>query len=144
LREGKALADNIFRVLSDRAPEPFIYHTLGVMGSLGHTTGFGQFLKIRMHGFPAWFVRRMYYLLQMPGWRRRLRIMIDWTFALLFRPDITKVGLDGETAFVLREAAVDEMFPAHVGAGDDPGQSAAKDSLQLAASETQRPGFVSV
>jgi NADH:ubiquinone reductase (H+-translocating) len=127
LREGKALADNIFRVLTDRAPQPLIYHTLGMMGSLGRTTGFGQFLKVRIHGFPAWFVRRMYYLLQMPGWRRRLRIMIDWTFALLFRPDITKVGLDGETAFVLREAAVDEMRPAPVGAGGVAGQSAATD-----------------
>ena len=141
LREGKALADNIFRVLTDRAPKPFIYHTLGMMGSLGRTTGFGQFLKVRIHGFPAWFVRRMYYLLQMPGWRRRLRIMIDWTFALVFRPDITKVGLDGETAFVLREAAVDEMRAAHVGVGGVPGQSAAKDPLRLAASETQRAGL---
>ena len=43
--------------------------------------------------------------------------MIDWTFALMFRPDITKVGLDRDTAFVLREAAVDEMRAAHVGAG---------------------------
>jgi hypothetical protein len=97
------------------------------MGSLGRTTGFGQFLKVRIHGFPAWFVRRMYYLLQMPGWRRRLRIMIDWTFALMFRPDITKVGLDGDTAFVLREAAVDEMRAAPVGAGGVAEQSAAKD-----------------
>ena len=49
-----------------------------------------------MHGFLAWFVRRTYYLLQMPGWGRRLRIMIDWTFALLFRPDIVKISLDSE------------------------------------------------
>ena len=59
-----------------------------------------------MHGFPAWFIRRTYYLLQMPGWSRRLRIMIDWTFALLFRPDIVKVGLDSETASLLREVAL--------------------------------------
>jgi len=141
LREGKALADNISRVLNARPPKHFIYHTLGMMGSLGRTTGFGQFLKVRMHGFPAWFVRRMYYLLQMPGWRRRLRIMIDWTFALLFRPEITKVGLDGETAFVLREAAGDEMRAVHIGVVGAPGQSAAQDPLRLAASETQRPGL---
>ena len=138
LREGKALADNIFRVLNDRAPKPFIYHTLGMMGSLGRTTGFGQFLKVRMRGFPAWFFRRMYYLLQMPGWRRRLRIMIDWMFALVFRPDITKVGLDGETAFVLREATADEMPRSHVGTCCGQVQSDADASpLPLAASETR-------
>jgi hypothetical protein len=53
----------------------------------------------------AWFVRRTYYLLQMPGWGRRLRIVIDWTFALLFRPDIVNISLDSEAALLLREAA---------------------------------------
>ena len=51
----------------------------------------------------SWFVRRTYYLLQMPGWARRSRIVIDWTFALLFRPDIVKIGLDSEAAAILRE-----------------------------------------
>ena len=74
-----------------------------MMGSLGHNMGFAQFLKLRMRGRPAWFARRTYYLLQMPGWSRRLRMMIDWTFGLLFRPDIVKVGLDTETASLLRE-----------------------------------------
>jgi hypothetical protein len=36
---------------------------------------------------------------------RRLRIVIDWTLALLFRPDAVKVGLDSETALLLREVA---------------------------------------
>jgi NADH:ubiquinone reductase (H+-translocating) len=109
LREGKLLADNIDRALNDQAPKPFIYHMLGMMGSLGRTTGFGQFLKVRMHGFPAWFIRRMYYLFQMPGWRRRLRIMIDWTFAMLFPPDITKADLDSETALLLRDVQVGDI-----------------------------------
>ena len=104
LREAKVLARNIDTVLSGRPPQPFVYSTLGMMGSLGHSRAFGQLLKLRVHGVPAWFVRRTYYLLQMPGWSRRLRIMIDWTFALLFRPDIVKVSLDSETVSLLREA----------------------------------------
>ena len=88
-------------------PRPFVYRTLGMMGSLGHGRGFGQLLKVRVYGLPAWFVRRTYYLLQTPGWGRRLRIVIDWTFALLFRPDVVKVGLDSETALLLREVACD-------------------------------------
>ena len=92
-------------VLNGRPPRPFVYDTLGMMGSLGHSRAFGQLLKLRVHGVLAWFVRRTYYLLQMPGWSRRLRIMIDWTFALLFRPDIVKISLDSETVSLLREAA---------------------------------------
>jgi NADH dehydrogenase len=82
-----------------------VYNTLGMMGSLGHSKGFSQLLKVRVRGVLARFVRRTYYLLQMPGWARRLHIMIDWTFALLFRPDTVKISLDCEAALVLREAA---------------------------------------
>jgi NADH dehydrogenase len=110
LREAKVLARNIFEVLHGRPPRPFVYDTLGMMGSLGHSKAFGQLLKLRVHGVLAWFVRRTYYLLQMPGWSRRLRIMIDWTFALLFRPDIVKVSLDSEAAWLLRETE-DSVVP---------------------------------
>jgi NADH dehydrogenase len=115
LREAKVLAANIFGVLNGQPPRLFIYHTLGLMGSLGHGRGFAQMLKVRLRGFPAWFARRTYYLLQMPGWGRRLRIMIDWTFALLFRPDIVKISLDSEAALILREAAADDPLPGSPG-----------------------------
>jgi hypothetical protein len=29
----------------------------------------------------------------MPRWDRRLRIVLDWTVALFFRPDITRIDL---------------------------------------------------
>ncbi|HMO87253.1 MAG TPA: FAD-dependent oxidoreductase, partial [Lacipirellulaceae bacterium] len=109
LRAARVLAGNIHRVQNHRPPKPFIYATLGMMGSLGHSIGFAQFLKMRIHGFPAWFFRRTYYLLQMPGWSRRLRMVTDWTFGLLLRPDIVKVCLTSETASLLRETAqIDE------------------------------------
>jgi NADH dehydrogenase len=112
LREARVLAQNIAGVLDGRPPQPFVYTTLGMMGSLGHCKAFGQLIKVRLRGFPAWFVRRTYYLLQMPGWARRLRIMLDWTFALLFRPDIVKISLDSEAAMLLRKAAAGERIGA--------------------------------
>jgi NADH dehydrogenase len=122
LREARVLARNIHGVLNGRPPQPFVYNTMGMMGSLGHSRAFGQLLKLRVHGIPAWFVRRTYYLLQMPGWSRRVRIMIDWFFALLFRPDIVKISLDSEDVERRREAAV-------VGAVAEPvEQGAARDA----------------
>jgi NADH dehydrogenase len=103
LRESKVLARNILAVLNGQPPQPFVYHTLGMMGSLGHSKGFAQLLKMRVRGFPAWLVRRTYYLHQMPGWGRRLRIMIDWTFALLFPPDVVQISLDSEEVMLLRD-----------------------------------------
>src|SRR2546426_345716 len=94
LREAKVLARNIVAVLDGQPPQPFVHDNLGMMGSLGHGKAFGQLLKVRVRGVLAWFVRRTYYLLQMPGWGRRLRIVTSWTFALLFRPDVVKISLD--------------------------------------------------
>ncbi len=104
LREARVLASNIVGVLDGQPPRPFVYATLGMMGSLGHCKAFGQLLKVQVRGVPAWFVRRTYYLLQMPGWRR-LRIMIDWFFALLFQPDIVKISLDSEAVERSRDRA---------------------------------------
>ena len=118
LREAKVLARNINGVLNGELPKPFVFDTLGMMGSLGHGKAFGQLLKVRVHGVLAWFVRRTYYLLQMPGWGRRFRIMIDWTFALLFRPDVVRINLDSEVASILREANEDTLPAADRGHGD--------------------------
>ena len=117
LRAARVLAGNIAAALDGRPPRPFVYHTLGMMGSLGHGKGFGRLLGVRVRGFPAWFVRRTYYLLQMPGWGRKLRIVIDWTLALLFRPDVVKIGLDSETASLLCEVALGDEAAWHPAAG---------------------------
>ena len=57
---------------------------------------------MRLTGFTAWWIRRIYYLFQMPRWDKRLRIVLDWTVALFFRPDITKVSLQVEREEVRR------------------------------------------
>jgi NADH dehydrogenase len=114
LREAQVLACNIFGALIGRPPQPFVYCTLGIMGSLGQGKGFGRLLKVRVYGLPAWFIRRTYYMLQMPGWSRRLRILIDWTLALLVRPEVVNVDLDSETALMLRELALRDGATMHI------------------------------
>ncbi len=121
LREAKVLARNLFGVLNEQPPQPFVYDSLGMMGSLGHSKAFGQLLKVRVRGIVAWFIRRSYYLLQMPGWGRRLHIVIDWTFALLFRPVIVKISLDSEEALLLRELGDEEAAGTGAGAKHEDG-----------------------
>jgi NADH dehydrogenase len=96
VREGKHLARNIAAVLGNTPPTPFVFNSLGTMASLGHTRAVAKIFNADVTGFPAWWIRRTYYLLQMPRWDRRLRIVLDWTIALFFRPDITKVELVSE------------------------------------------------
>ena len=93
VREARHLARNIQAVIEERVPTPFVFRPLGTMASLGHTRAVARVFGVRLTGFLAWWIRRTYYLFQMPRWDRRLRIVLDWTVALFFRPDITKVDL---------------------------------------------------
>jgi NADH:ubiquinone reductase (H+-translocating) len=94
IREARTLARNIAAVIDGRSSAAFFfYRSLGTMASLGHSQAVAQVLGVRLSGFVAWWLRRTYYLLQMPRWDRRLRIILDWTIALFFRPDITKVDV---------------------------------------------------
>jgi NADH dehydrogenase len=105
IREAKQLARNVAAVVQGRAPEPFVFRTLGTMAALGHSRAVAQVMGVRITGVVAWWLRRSYYLLQMPRWDRRLRILLDWTVALFFRPDITKVDLAVEHDQILGDSA---------------------------------------
>jgi len=95
-REAHALAGNVAASIHGGATAPFLFRSLGTMASLGHTQAVAMVMGARITGFPAWWFRRTYYLFQMPRWDRRLRMMLDWTVALFFRPDVTKVDLSDD------------------------------------------------
>jgi NADH dehydrogenase len=103
LREARVLAKNIAAVIRSEnqsgAPpklQAFEYQTLGMLASLGHYSGVGRVMRFKIRGFLAWWVWRTYYVMQMTRWERRLRVILDWTVALLFRNDVVKLDLFGE------------------------------------------------
>jgi NADH dehydrogenase len=118
VREAKALAHNIARALGGEPLRPFVYSQLGVMAALGRFQAIGRVMGFPLTGFPAWWTWRTYYLFQMPRWSRRVRIMIDWTVALLFRPDIVKVDLAVESRQLERGCAAGADGPRMLVAGE--------------------------
>ena len=103
LREARVLADNIRRSGCGESLVPFVYKSLGTLAALGHYDGIGRVMKLQVRGFAAWWVWRTYYLLQMPHWSRRLRVMIDWTVALLFHNDVVKLDMNSNPHTELKE-----------------------------------------
>lgn len=97
LREAKVLAHNL-NVARTRSGElrKFVYENLGTLAALGHFNGVGKVLRFKIKGFIAWWVWRSYYLMQMPRFERKLRVVIDWTVALFFKYDIVKLDLYAE------------------------------------------------
>jgi NADH dehydrogenase len=108
MRQATTLADNLYAVLDGKSPAPFEFKELGLMAALGHYKGLGTVFGIRIRGFFAWWLRRTYYLSVMPRWAQRIRIVADWTLALFFRPDISKVDLGREQVARMRPAPVDD------------------------------------
>jgi NADH dehydrogenase len=111
IREARRLAENIAAVTDGGAPAPVGFRSLGTMVSLGHSRAVARVLGVRLTGIPAWCVRRAYYLFQMPRWDRRLRIVLDWTVALLFRPDVTKIDIATEQAQIRGGTSADASRP---------------------------------
>jgi NADH dehydrogenase len=90
LRQARRLAKNI---AGD--PQPYGYRMLGQVATLGRYKGIADVLGVRLRGFPGWFVTRTYHLYQLPLLSRKLRVVTDWTVALLFRRDIAELSMLG-------------------------------------------------
>jgi NADH:ubiquinone reductase (H+-translocating) len=98
IRQGRRVARNVAAELGTGGPvwggrvRPFRYRTLGVFVDLGRHQAVASTLGIRWRGFPAWFLARTYHMANMPGTQRKLRLLADWTVALLFSRDTSELG----------------------------------------------------
>jgi NADH:ubiquinone reductase (H+-translocating) len=63
------------------------------VATLGRYKGIADVLGLRLRGFPGWFVTRTYHLYQLPLVQRKLRVVVDWTVALLFRRDVVELSV---------------------------------------------------
>ena len=87
LRQARRLAKNI---VGD--PKPYGYRMLGQVATLGRFKGIADVLGVHLSGLPGWFVVRTYHLYALPFLSRKLRVVADWTIALLFRRDIAELS----------------------------------------------------
>jgi len=92
LRQARRLASNLVG-----KPKRYRYRMLGQAATLGRYRGIADVLGMRLRGFPGWFATRTYHLYQLPLMSRRLRVVADWTVALLFRRDIAELSMLGRT-----------------------------------------------
>jgi NADH dehydrogenase len=91
LRQGALLGRNIRRVLVGAGPQPFQYRYMGQLATIGDRAAVAEIFGLHFKGFLAWWMWRTIYLAKLPGLRRKLRVMIDWTFDLIFPRDISQL-----------------------------------------------------
>lgn len=98
IRQGKRVGRNVAATIGSGRTKPFRYKTLGVFVDMGAGKAVAQTLGIRWRGLPAWWLARTYHVAMMPGTKRKLRLVIDWTVGLVFGRDASELGRLGHPA----------------------------------------------
>lgn len=79
-KEGQFIAQHITALLRNKPTKPFFFKSLGTLMAIGEWYGLVIVGPITLFGRIAWWIRRTTYLFFLPGFARRLKIVIDWTF----------------------------------------------------------------
>jgi NADH dehydrogenase len=87
LRQARRLVKNL-----EGQPRPYGYRMLGQVATLGRYKGIAELPGVQLRGFLGWFVARTYHLYALPTFRRKARVVADWTVALFFRRDIVELS----------------------------------------------------
>lgn len=87
-RQAKQLADNLLRRLAGEPTQPFSYRPRGQMSSIGRNKAVAEIFGFRLAGFAAWLLWRGVYLLKIPTFARRVKIFVEWTWEMLFPPEL--------------------------------------------------------
>lgn len=92
VRQAKHLGDNVVRLISGEPLVDYAHKNLGTVASLGLYKGVANVFGFKLRGPLAWFMHRTYHLSAMPSLNRKVRIVLDWTMALMFRREMVALG----------------------------------------------------
>ncbi|HEV8524135.1 MAG TPA: NAD(P)/FAD-dependent oxidoreductase [Terriglobales bacterium] len=81
IQEGRAAAENITRELRRQPRRPFHYKNRGVLATIGRAAAVADFGRIHLSGFIAWLAWLFIHILMLIGFRNRLSVMLQWTWA---------------------------------------------------------------
>jgi len=119
-RQARQLAANIERKVRGEPTRPFAYRPMGQLSAIGHNKAVAEVLGIKVAGFVAWLMWRGVYLLKIPTLGRKVRLFLEWNWAMFFPPDISHLGYARTRRMAPRadEKGADEKGAAANGAGE--------------------------
>ncbi len=91
-RQARQLASNIVASTLGKPTQAFSYRPKGQLASIGHNKAVVELFGLRLSGFVAWLLWRGVYLLKVPTFARKVRLFLEWNWAMFFPPDIAHLG----------------------------------------------------
>ena len=65
---------------------------MGQLSAIGHNKAVAEVFGIKLAGFVAWLMWRGVYLSKIPTFGRKVRLFLEWNWAMFFPPDISHLG----------------------------------------------------
>lgn len=90
-KQASHVAKNIFQLINNQLPRPFVYRESGTLMSLGKFHALGKIANIPFSGFFAWWLWRTVYLFKIISPAKRINIAVDWTLHLFTERDISRI-----------------------------------------------------
>lgn len=78
-KEGEYVAKHIVASIKGKTISPFTFSSKGMLIPLGSRFGAAVIGRFVFFGTLAWYLRRVVYLLFVPGWKNKWHIALDWT-----------------------------------------------------------------
>jgi NADH dehydrogenase len=83
IQEAAHAAHNIERAVAGQAPEPFVYHNLGNLATIGRNSAVAELPRVHMKGYTAWLFWLFVHIFNLIGFRNRLSVMTQWAFSYM-------------------------------------------------------------
>jgi NADH dehydrogenase len=83
IQQGRHAARVIACDLEGRPRTPFRYVNYGNMATIGRAAAIADFGWLRLAGWPAWVAWLFLHIMKLVGFRNRLGVLLQWTWAYL-------------------------------------------------------------
>jgi NADH dehydrogenase len=94
MRAGRHAAKSVLATLQGKQAKPFDFAGMGDACSLGKRRAVAQAWGFRMYGIPAWIAWRSMFVMFVPTWDRRIRLLLDWVLTPILGRDIVNIQMD--------------------------------------------------
>jgi NADH dehydrogenase len=94
IQEGRHAALNIRRSFEGKPSLPFQYKERGMLATIGRSTAVAAIGRFRFSGFLAWTLWLVVHIVWLIGFRNRLSVLFEWTWAYLTFQRSARVILD--------------------------------------------------
>lgn len=91
-RQAKLLAKNIVAKVKNQETKAFSFKPAGMLASIGHNKAVAEIYGFHFKGIVGFLLWRGVYILKVPTLARKIRLLLEWTWAMFFPPDISHLG----------------------------------------------------